>query len=190
MEVLISVLALLIASAGCGLSLAVALRVKRLLDPLVEGGGLGIGRRPSGVALGTAVPQIGAMADFHGERVEFPAPGGAQWILTFQSVECDGCKQQLPEYKKFLEAAGLERGRVFSLIVGDREGAAIYADELHDLSHVVHAEDSLEQISREMGVTTWPTYSIISGSGTVSYSVHSSAQLTEGGNSVWAVPVA
>ncbi|GGS25249.1 hypothetical protein GCM10010284_67710 [Streptomyces rubiginosohelvolus] len=186
---LFSVLALLVASAGCALSLAVALRVKRLLDPLTEEGGLGAGRRPSGIPLGTAVPQIGGMTDIRGEHVEFPAADGAQWILTFQAVGCSGCKQQLPEYKRFLESAGLGRDRVFSLVIGDEEGVAQYADELGDLSHVVQAGDSLRNVIEEMEVTTWPTYSVISGSGTVSYSAQSSARLAGSENPLSTVAV-
>ncbi|MYT93948.1 hypothetical protein GTY40_23290 [Streptomyces sp. SID8359] len=178
MAILFSVLALLVASAGCALSLAVALRVKRLLDPLVEEGGVGTGRRPRGIPPGTPVPGVGAMTDVHGERVEFPAQDGAQWILTFQSTGCSGCKQQLPEYKKFLETSGIARDRVFSLILGDEEGVSLYADELRDVSRVVHSGESVDRVVREMGVTVWPTYSVIDGSGNVSYSVQSSARLT------------
>ncbi|MEU3553551.1 hypothetical protein [Streptomyces fragilis] len=176
MIALTSVLALLVGSLSLALSLAVALRVKKLLDPLTEEGVLSRGRRDSGPEPGEAVPAMPAVADFRGEEVELPVGGHAPWILTFQAVDCNGCKQQLPAYKKFLRNAGVERDRVFSVVMGAPEGVAFYAEELGDLSRVIPQSGITSELVETLGVSVFPTYAVVEGDRVV-HAVQSSARL-------------
>lgn len=187
MEITVSALAVLVASASCALSLAVALRVKKLLDPLIEEGALSSSRRPAAVATGTAVPEIGVVTDVHGEEVELPVADGAPWVLTFQAVGCSGCKEQLPAYKRFLKAQDIDPDRVFSIITGDVDGLDVYRDELDGLSRIVHADQELSRrLFDALGVEAWPTYLVVSETGKVGFSTRSSAALIGSGISLGA----
>ncbi|MFJ6724895.1 TlpA family protein disulfide reductase [Streptomyces sp. NPDC091281] len=180
MGIALSALGLLLASVACGLSVAVALRVKKLLDPLTEEGALS-GRRVAGPAPGTLVPLPGALVDMDGADVAWPADGSGPWVLTFQAVGCTGCKQQLPAYKKFLQKMALDRGRVVAVVVGDHEGASFYREELGAYAHVVHGADNALRLVEELGVSMFPTYLVVDGNGRVLASPQSSARLAETG---------
>ncbi|MGW2742478.1 TlpA family protein disulfide reductase [Streptomyces sp. NPDC001450] len=189
MGIALSALALLLASAACGLSLAVALRVKKLLDPLTEEGLLS-GRRVEGPETGSLVPRPGALVGVDGAQVELPADGSEPWVLTFQAVGCTGCKQQLPVYKKFLRNMALDRSRVFSVVVGDKGGVSLYDDELGEYAHVVHGADNALRLVEELGVSMFPTYLVVDGNGRVLASPQSSTRLAEIGAGLLApVPV-
>ena len=189
MGIALSALALLLASAACGLSVAVALRVKKLLDPLTEEGLLS-GRRVESPVTGSLVPRPGAVVDMAGAQVELPTAGSEPWVLAFQAVGCAGCKQQLPVYKKFLRNMALDRGRVFSVVVGDKDGVSLYDDELGEYSHVVHGEDNALRLVEELGVSMFPTYLVVDGNGRVLASPQSSTRLAEIGAGLLApVPV-
>ncbi|MER7107299.1 TlpA family protein disulfide reductase [Streptomyces sp. NPDC000229] len=181
MSTLISIVALILASASCALSWAVARRVKKLVDPLVEEGRFSSRGRPDVVPAGTTLPEMGVMTDVHGDAVSFPSGDGEPWILTFQSVGCSGCKEQLPGYRKYLKTLGMNRDRVFSVITGDASGVALYRSELDEVSHIVHADAALEQFTQDLGVAVWPTYLVVSGDGRVLHSGYSSARLAESG---------
>ncbi|MGW1717677.1 TlpA family protein disulfide reductase [Streptomyces sp. NPDC002156] len=176
MGIVLSVLALLTASAACGLSVAVALRVKKLLDPLTEQGLLS-NRRGSAPEVGTVIPPSSALVDVTGEEVRLPGAGSGPWVLAFQSVGCTGCKMQMPAYKSFLRASGISRDRVFSIVVGDADGLPYYQDELGQLGHVVHGVDGASGIVESLGVSVFPTYVLVDGDGRVVVSTQSSAAL-------------
>ncbi|MEV4228960.1 hypothetical protein AB0J81_18000 [Streptomyces bobili] len=180
MGIVFSVTALLVASVACGLSVAVALRVKKLLDPLTEEGVLNR-RRGAAPEVGTVVPRAPFMVNMDGNEVAFPAPGSDPWVLSFQSVGCSGCKQQLPTYKKFLSSTGLGEERVFSLVIGEADGVAFYRDELSGFANVipVDGQDSTLALMAELGVSVFPTYLIVDGNGRVKVSSQSSAGLTQ-----------
>ncbi|MFD3628448.1 TlpA family protein disulfide reductase [Streptomyces sp. NPDC058698] len=189
MGIALSALGLLLASAACGLSVAVALRVKKLLDPLTEEGLLS-GRRVEGPEPGSLVPRPGAVVDMDGAQVELPADGSEPWVLTFQAVGCTGCKQQLPVYKKFLRNMALARGRVFAVVVGDEDGVSLYNDELGEYAHVVHGADNALRLVEELGISMFPTYLVVDGNGRVLASPQSSSRLAEVGAGLLApVPV-
>ncbi|SEE67155.1 hypothetical protein SAMN05216532_8292 [Streptomyces sp. 2231.1] len=178
MGIALSALALLLASAACGLSLAVALRVTKVLDPLT-GEGLRSGLRIGGPETGSLIPRTGALVGVDGAQVELPADGSKPWVLTFQAVGCTGCKQQLPVYKKFLRNMALDRSRVICVVVGDKDGVSLYDDELGEYAHVVHGADNALRLVEELGVSLYPTYLVVDGKGRVLASAHSSAWLAE-----------
>ncbi|AXG78393.1 TlpA family protein disulfide reductase [Streptomyces paludis] len=173
----ISVLAVLMASLACALSLAVALRVKKVIDPLVEEGRMGNGR-PEAIPAGTLLPGTRPMTDTDGASVEFPMNSANPWILTFQSIGCSGCKQQLPRYKRHLEALKLDRSQVFSVIIGDGEEIEHYRKELNGLSHIVQADEFLNEFTESLGISVWPTYLVVTN-GRVGFSANSAARLAE-----------
>lgn len=176
MTTFVSVIALVMASLSCALSMAVALRVKSLLDPLAEQGMFGSGRTDS-IMVGEPIPDLGAMTDIHGDSIEFPEAGGEPWILTFQSTGCPGCKQQLPRYKRYLKSLHIDRDRVFSVISGDDEGMDLYQAELDQVSRIIRADGSSDDLAQRLGVNSWPTYVVVSDSGAVSFSSTSAALL-------------
>ncbi|MGE7388169.1 TlpA family protein disulfide reductase [Streptomyces sp. NPDC004126] len=174
-------LALLLAAASCALALAVALRVKKLLDPMVQEGLLGR-RRPDIVPVGTVVPVQPPLNDLDGDRFELPNGGdGGPWILAFQAVGCAGCKEQLPEYRRYLQSTALPRQRVVSVIHGDAADAALYREQLGDLATLVSAGDSgpAADLIADLGVGIFPTYLVVSADGTVLRSEVSSARLRQ-----------
>ncbi|MFJ6686989.1 TlpA family protein disulfide reductase [Streptomyces werraensis] len=181
MSIALAVLALLMASAACALSVAVALRVKKLLDPLTEEGVLS---RPGDdlPSVGTVVPPTAGLVDMDGKEVRLPVPGSQPWILSFQSVGCSGCEQQLPGYKKFLRDTGVARDRVISIVVGDRDGVALYRDELGELARVIAGEEQASSLLREVGVSRFPTYLVVDGENKVMASSGSSARLADSGS--------
>jgi hypothetical protein len=178
MGIMLSVFALLTASAACGLSVAVALRVKKLLDPLTEQGRLSP-RRGSAPAVGTVIPPSSELIDVGGEELRLPPAGSGPWVLTFQSVGCAGCKMQMPAYKSFLRASGISRDRVFSIVVGDADGLSYYHDELGQLGHVIHGAGNASEIVESLGVSVFPTYLLVDADGTVTVSSQSSAALSD-----------
>lgn len=180
MSIALAIFALLMASAASGLSLAVALRVKKLLDPLTEEGMLSR-RRADIPPVGTVVPSVPGLVDTDGKDVRLPVPGTQPWILSFQSVGCSGCEQQLPGYKKFLRDAEIGRDRVVSIVVGEADGVAFYRDELGELAQVVPGEGQVSSFLAELGVSMFPTYLIVDGEGKVALSSGSSARLAGSG---------
>ncbi|MGW4685614.1 TlpA family protein disulfide reductase [Streptomyces sp. NPDC004244] len=177
----VTILALLLASASCALSLAVALRVKKLLDPMVQEGLLGR-QRPDVVPVGAAVPVQPPLTDFDGGRVELPNDaGGGPWVLAFHAVGCAGCKEQLPDYRRYLQSTGLPRHRVVSVIHGDASAAELYREQLGDLATLVPAGDSgpAADLVADLGVGVFPTYLVVSADGTVLRSEASSARLRQ-----------
>ncbi|MFK0258188.1 TlpA family protein disulfide reductase [Streptomyces sp. NPDC090445] len=180
----VTLLALLLASASCALSLAVALRVKKLLDPMVQEGLLGR-RRPDVVPVGAVVPARPALTDVSGDRVELPTdPEDGPWILTFQAVGCAGCKEQLPDYRRYLQSTGLPRHRVVSVIHGDASEAELYREQLGDLATLVPADGPgpAADLVADLGVSIFPTYLVVSPEGTVLRSEVSSARLRQAGS--------
>ncbi|KAB1147668.1 hypothetical protein F7R91_11290 [Streptomyces luteolifulvus] len=180
MGIVLSAFALLAASVACGLSLAVALRVKKLLDPLTEEGVMSR-RREEGPREGAVVPRTPTLIDADGMEVDLPFAGPDPWVLTFQAVGCSGCKLQLPAYKKFLRDTGVDRDRVFSVIVGDVEGVSFYNDELGELGRVVHASGDAFKLVQGLGVSVFPTYLVVDGGGKVMVSSQSSSLLADVG---------
>ncbi|MEV7342645.1 hypothetical protein [Streptomyces sp. NPDC093544] len=178
MAIFLSTVATLIACLSGALSLAVALRVKRLLDPLTQGGHLGRDQKDP-VLVGSAVPDVGTLTDVYGESVELPLNDNTSWVLSFQSTTCTGCKQQLPGYKRYLESLSISKDRILSVIFGDIADVGLYEKELGHVSRVVHLTDGEDRLSREIGVASWPTYLVVSEAGTIAFSSNSSAQLAE-----------
>ncbi|WP_327343693.1 hypothetical protein [Streptomyces europaeiscabiei] len=182
MAIVLSAFSLLVASAACGLALAVALRVKKLLDPLTEEGALG-SRRRFGVVpeAGETIPQTPPLNDVDGRIVEFPDTGSGPWVLTFQAVGCSGCKEQLPVYKKFLRDTGLGKERAFSVVTGDAEGLPFYREELSDVCRVVPGSEAAADLVKSLGISVFPTYILVGDDGTVAFSSQSSARLSTSG---------
>ncbi|MEV7579119.1 TlpA family protein disulfide reductase [Streptomyces erythrochromogenes] len=179
----LSVLALLLASASCALSLAVALRVKKLLDPMVQEGLLSR-RRPDTVPVGAVIGMRRSLSDLDGERVELPAGTDGSWLVSFQAVGCAGCKEQLPDYRRYLQDLGLPRDRVLAVIHGDMAEADLYRRELGDLATLVSADGPGPgaDLVAELGVSIFPTYLVVSAEGTVVRSEVSSARLRQAGS--------
>ncbi|MEU6769528.1 redoxin domain-containing protein [Streptomyces sp. NPDC046853] len=161
------------------LSLSVALRVKKTLDPLIEEGVFrqgAVSDVPDTVAVGTPVPAVGELLDHQGRGVTLPSSHDGPWILTFQSTDCSGCKSQLPVYRAYLERYGLPRERVLSVVSGTREDLDLYTEALGESATIVHADDAGE-LADSLGVQVWPTYLIVSPDGTVGHSGASASSL-------------
>lgn len=176
---ILSVFALLLASAACGLSLAVALRVKKILDPLTQEGALGR-RTGDGPEAGDVLPSIPPLIDVNGETVTPPVAESEPWVLTFQAVGCSGCKEQLPGYKKFLNDMKLEKGRVISIVAGNPEGIPFYSDALGEMGHVIPDGESTSELMNDLGVSVFPTYLVVGEGGRIITATRSSARLSAG----------
>ncbi|MER8032939.1 hypothetical protein ABTZ78_28685 [Streptomyces bauhiniae] len=163
------------AASSIALSIVVTLRVKQLIDPLVEEGAFK--ERPPGRNFsGTQIPAHVGVADLHGRPVDFPPSDPGPWILAFQSVDCSGCKSQLPAYRQYLEAQGVPRDRVLSIIDGGTDGIELYEQLIGEYSRIIPAGDQLT-VAADLGVEIWPTYMVVGPDGTVSMSHGNAAEL-------------
>ncbi|MER5549015.1 hypothetical protein ABT072_42995 [Streptomyces sp. NPDC002589] len=174
MQFAILSVAFVAAALSLALSVAVALRIKRLLNPLVEEGAFKE-RRGRNLA-GNQVPTYGAFVDSAGEPVSLPPEDDGPWLLTFQSVDCSGCKQQLPTYRRYLEEQGLPRDRVISVIRGGTDGLELYEQLIGEYSRIIPADDRVA-VAADLGVEVWPTYLVVGPDGTVSVSRDNAAEL-------------
>ncbi|MEU1145959.1 TlpA family protein disulfide reductase [Streptomyces sp. NPDC005863] len=181
MLVSIALTAIVVSCLSVALTMSVALRVKKTLDPLIEEGMFQPGAAPEApptVPTGTPLPAVGEMLDSEGRPVTLPTAQDGPWILTFQSVTCSGCEAQLPAYRQYLQQSGLPRERVISVISGARAELGPYAAALGDLATIVH-DDEAKSLADRLGVRIWPTYLVVSPDGTVGHSTESVGSLPE-----------
>ncbi|MFD8917190.1 TlpA family protein disulfide reductase [Streptomyces sp. NPDC059569] len=171
------ILSLLVACAACGLSLAVSLRVKKLLDPLIEEGAFG-NDRPSTVPVGTEVPNYGKLTDMNGSTVELVTGSGDPWVLAFLSTTCSGCKAQLPVYREYLLRQGVSPDRAITVVSGEAADLGVFVAEIGELSRIVHADDS-STIESDLNVNIWPTFLVVSSERAVEFSTTSVSTLPE-----------
>ncbi|MEU8970166.1 hypothetical protein AB0D11_12950 [Streptomyces monashensis] len=174
MSIAIAVLALIFASAACALSLAVATRAKRILDPLVEGSMI---RRPPSVVEGTRVPDIGTLRDTAGEELELHRERKEAWLLTFLSSTCSGCAAQLPEYKRMIETEKIPPNRAITIVLGNGDDADAYAHGISQFSRVIRSQDNLNSLISAIGVKSMPTFLVMTPDGEVKYSTTSVSML-------------
>ncbi|OPF79080.1 hypothetical protein VT50_0217080 [Streptomyces antioxidans] len=159
------------------LALFVALRVKKVLDPVTGMRSVTGQEHISAVPTGMTVPEAGELIDHNGAAFELPAADASgRWLLAFLSSECPGCKVQLPRYKKWVDSLGISPDRVITVVTGDEsDGVEQYKTELGELSRVTHLDTSSPFVEN-MGVDVWPAYLVIS-EGKVQYSALSSSRL-------------
>ncbi|MFH9675322.1 hypothetical protein ACH4L5_24050 [Streptomyces sp. NPDC017405] len=174
MTVAVSVIALILASASCALSLAVAIRVKKILDPIVDGS---VAAQTSTIAKGTKIPDVGILRDAAGEEVQLHRDQGEAWILTFLSSNCSGCAAQLPDYKRFIAAHNIPTSRVVTIVTGKGEKADTYAQEVAQFSRVVRPQDNLNALISVLGVRLFPTFLVVTPTGEVKHSTTSVSTL-------------
>ncbi|MET8124889.1 redoxin domain-containing protein [Streptomyces sp. NPDC005065] len=184
----ITILSLLAACAACLLSVMVSLRVKKVLDPLIEEGAFNSDRPPS-VPIGTEIPDYGPLTDVKGNTVTFGAQADDSWILAFLSTTCSGCKAQLPAYRDYLREQGVSPDRVISLVSGDVADLSIFTDEIGELSRIVHADDS-STIASDLQVSIWPTFLMISPHRAVEFATEGVSRLPQLENRGTRTPVA
>ncbi|MEV0747875.1 hypothetical protein OG345_13620 [Streptomyces sp. NBC_01220] len=156
----IVILSLFVACAACALSLAVALRVKKLLDPFIEEGAFRNDRPPT-VPTGTEVPDFGKFTDVNGDTVQPGNTSDGSWILSFLSTSCSGCKAQLPIYRQYLLRQGLDPDRVITVVSGEAVDLGIFVAEIGEMSRIIHADES-STIESDLDVNIWPTFLAIS----------------------------
>ncbi|MEU7208359.1 hypothetical protein AB0B06_08135 [Streptomyces sp. NPDC044989] len=175
MQFAILAIAFVAAASSLTLSLMVAIRVKRLINPLVEEGAFK--ERPPGRDFtGSQTFTYEGLADVRDQPVTFPPSDDGPWILAFQSVDCPGCKSQLPAYRQYLEAQTLPRDRVISVISGGTDGIEIYEQLIGEYSRLVPVDEK-NPIANDLGVEVWPTYMIVGPDGTVSVSHNNAAEM-------------
>ncbi|MFB7271689.1 TlpA family protein disulfide reductase [Streptomyces sp. NPDC056244] len=173
----IVILSLFAACAACALSLAVSLRVKKLLDPLIEEGAFKNDRPPT-VPIGTEVPGYGKLTDVNGDTVELATGSGDSWILAFLSTTCSGCKAQLPVYREYLKRQDVSPDRLITVVSGAAADLGMYTAEIGEMSRVVHADDS-STIGSDLNVYIWPTYLLVNSERAVEFSTTSISSLPE-----------
>ncbi|MFI5753664.1 TlpA family protein disulfide reductase [Streptomyces sp. NPDC051569] len=169
------ILSLIVACAACALSLAVSLRVKKLLDPLIEEGAFRNDRPPT-VPVGTEVPDFGKLIDVNGNTVEPAADAGDSWILAFLSTTCSGCKAQLPLFREYILQQGVSPDRVVTVVSGEVADLGDFVTEIGGTSRIVHADDS-STIGSDLHVYIWPTFLVVSSERVVEFSTTSVSKL-------------
>jgi hypothetical protein len=173
----IAILSLLTACAACALSLTVALRVKKLLDPLIEEGTFSADR-PETVAVGTVIPKYANLRDLNGNIVASGESSSEPWILAFLSTTCSGCKAQLPIYRDYLLRQGVTPDRIVTVISGESADLDQYAAAIGELSQIVHADETVT-MGTDLRVSVWPMFAVISSERSVEFSTTSVSNLPE-----------
>lgn len=177
----IALISVVVSCLSAFLALSVALRVKKMLDPLIEEGVFKQrteDEESSNVPLDTPLPAVEDLLDHEGRTVALPARQDGPWILTFQSTGCSECKSQLPVYREFLKRHRIPQERVFSVVAGSREGLEAYASGIGDLATIIRSDDA-KSLAENIGVQAWPTYLVISPDRTVIYSTDYAGALPE-----------
>ena len=164
---IVSISALLIAFMAAALSLAVALRVKKILDPLVE---LGLMKHPPSPALGRQLPAVDGLLDRDGRSLALDAPRTDSWFLVFVSTGCSGCAAQLPDFERLLTDHRVPVERVVAVILGSGDEADAYQEKVSRFSRVVGDQESVAEITAALGVQAFPTFMHVNADARVEFS--------------------
>ncbi|MEU6769527.1 hypothetical protein ABZ916_44275 [Streptomyces sp. NPDC046853] len=163
---------LILACLGCALSVALTLRVKQVLT----GAQIQVPRGLDAQA-GSAVPDDFGLTDLDGLPWRAPSTGGESWLLAFMSLDCGGCKAQMPSYLRYLRQHSIPPQRAVTVLVGDNEVTrdAVPADLLR-YTRVLPATEA-SPVVMDLKVSSWPTYLVVDGAGTVAYATQSVTRL-------------
>ncbi|MFI5753665.1 hypothetical protein [Streptomyces sp. NPDC051569] len=126
---------------------------------------------------GTRIVENQDLMDVNGNPFSLPTDTTEPWVLAFHSLDCGGCQQQLPDYRKFLAKHGIPRERAVSIATGDPSKLNWLKDGLGDAGRVVHvAEDS--RIVLDLHIAAWPVYLVVGRDATVKYATQSATRLS------------
>ncbi|MET7852622.1 hypothetical protein ABZT48_31210 [Streptomyces avermitilis] len=169
----ISIVALIFAAASCALSLAVATRAKKILDPMVEGSMI----QRSTIETGINVPDVGALYDHEGKEIDLHTGQEGNWILAVLSSSCPGCAQQTPDYKRLIGTENIPATRAVTIVLGIGEDADEYARDVAQYSRVIRTQDNLDALLSGIGLKSYPTFAVVTSDGVVKYSTPSVSAL-------------
>ncbi|MEU1330744.1 hypothetical protein [Streptomyces sp. NPDC005865] len=166
-----ALVALLLSCCGCAVAVALTLRVRQVLAGAEV-------RAPRGtdVQAGATVPDDLDLTDLDGAPWRAPTGGGEPWLLTFMSLDCGGCKEQLPRYVRYLRRNAIPPERAVSVVIGDEVTRGSVPAELLRFTRVLPASATSPLVAR-LKVSSWPTYLVVGGDGTVSYATQSVSRL-------------
>ncbi|WP_405950366.1 hypothetical protein OG588_32505 [Streptomyces prunicolor] len=173
------VVALLLAGVGLALSVVLTFRVNRMLDHQFDTAKW----RPESIPKGTLVGDYPKLVDVDGRPWQRAGEDDEPWVLSFLSMSCTGCKEQMPRYLKFLRDHNLSREQAISVVVGDDSDLEALNTELGATSRIVRIEEAA-QIVVDLKVTTWPTYAIVAPDSTVAFATGSVTRLAHRGLAV------
>jgi hypothetical protein len=180
----ISIFTLVIACAAAALSLAVALRVKKILDPLVEQGAL---KRPPVPKVGDRLPATHGLVDGDGEPLSLDAQRSDSWFLVFVSTGCSGCAAQLPDFERFLTKHRICPERVVVIVLGSGEDAEAYRKDISRFGRVAGDQEAVAELTSALGVSAFPTFLHVNADATVAFS-STSVSLFKESVGRWFVP--
>ncbi|MEV0747874.1 hypothetical protein OG345_13615 [Streptomyces sp. NBC_01220] len=126
---------------------------------------------------GTRIADYPDLVDVNGSKFSLPSDAPEPWVLAFHSLQCGGCQQQLPGYRKFLVEQGIPRERAVSIVAGERSELEWLVDGLGSAGRVVHVEEDA-QILLDLQIATWPVYLLVGRDSTVIHSTQSAARLS------------
>ncbi|MFJ3774041.1 redoxin family protein [Streptomyces sp. NPDC090075] len=169
----ISIVALIFATASCALSLAVATRAKKILDPMVEGAMV----PRSTIETGIKIPDVGALYDHEGNELDLRAGQEGNWILAVLSSSCSGCAQQTPDYKRLIATENIPATRAVTIVLGTGEDADEYARSVAQYSRVIRNQDNLDALLSAIGLKSYPAFAVVTTDGVVKYATPSVSAL-------------
>ncbi|MFI0807793.1 TlpA family protein disulfide reductase [Streptomyces echinatus] len=178
MNTAVSIVALVLASASCALSLAVATRVKKILDPLTDNS---VVSPSSFIEQGTPIPDVGVLRDTAGEEIELHHDQDEVWLLTFLSSTCGGCAAQLSAYKELVQERKIPMSRAVSVVTGEGAAADAFAESVSAFSQVLRPQENLNALLTGLGVRGFPTFLMVTPTGEVKYSTSKVSMLEAAG---------
>ncbi|MFB7271688.1 TlpA family protein disulfide reductase [Streptomyces sp. NPDC056244] len=172
----LSIIALLASCAACALSLALTIRVQKTVGAAPDISAI---RSASAapVAPGTRIADHQDLVDVNGSPFSLPTDSTEPWVLAFHSLECGGCRRQLPGYRKFLAAQGIPRERAVSVAIGEPSELDWLKDGLEGAGQVVHVQQD-SRILLDLQISTWPVYLVVGRDATVVHSTLSASRLS------------
>ncbi|MFD8917189.1 TlpA family protein disulfide reductase [Streptomyces sp. NPDC059569] len=173
---ILSILALLASCAACALSMALTFRVQKTIGAAPDISAI-LSSPAAPVNPGTRIADHSDLADVNGSPFSLPTDSTEPWVLTFHSLECGGCREQLPAYRKFLAEQRIPEERAVTIAMGEPSELDWLKDGLDGAGRVVHvAEDS--RIVLDLQIATWPVYLVVGRDATVIHATRSATRLS------------
>lgn len=144
------------------LALVISLLILRSLQAGVPPLGTAVRLPDSGPDRGSPAPPFSARTTT-GELLRSDQLTGQSYLLAFVSSSCQGCRAALPGMTGY---AGELPGRLIAVIVGDPRRAVDIETALAPLAAIV-LEPEAGPIASLYRIHLFPTYVLVSGSGTV-----------------------
>lgn len=131
-----------------------------LLEGLLQDRGIGQGTLAVGESIGrftaTTVDREPLTPDLLGDDT----------LVAFFTPTCEPCQEKLPGFVAYARGWPGGRSQVLAVVVGKTDDSSATVDALRSVARVVSEADD-DQLSKAFGVSAFPAFLVIDGTGTV-----------------------